>query len=386
MIDVHYRCYKCMNKLKKDVITCPYCNSTVPSVENPKNYLKQGTVLSERYVIGSVISQNGESVTYTALDQHLDMNVAIKELFPYALLNRMESGQVCLKSNHNDMFEIIKTKFINLFESLSKFRTMPNILKVFSVFLENNTVYTIQELPRGITLRKHLSNYYGELRWEDCSSMFLELIKSIQYLHSSNIIHGGLSPETILVENNTFKMVDFSTQYLRLSNKNCLPNEIFDGYASPEQYDDLDFLSTCSDVYGIAAVMYKSLTGTMPISSNTRAENDNLIPPDILNSDVPKNVSLAIMAALKLSPKLRTQTMEDFYAEIVTPPRLSQKTTKIENIKIKKVDDYIPFSNIEQKVEQKHEMKTHKVILLTMLISTGVAMLSLAIIIFILFG
>ena len=120
----------------------------------------------------------------------------------------------------------------------------------------------------------------------------------------------------------------------------------------------------------------------MPISSNTRAENDNLIPPDILNSNVPKNVSLAIMAALKLSPKLRTQTMEDFYAEIITPPRLSQKTTKIENVKIQRVNEYAQISN----VTPKHEIKTHKIILLTMLISTGIAMLSLAIIIFILFG
>lgn len=380
MIDFHYRCYKCMNKLKKGVVICPYCNSTVPSIENSKNHLRQGTILSERYVIGSVISQNHESVTYVALDQHLDMNVAIKELFPNTLLDRLELGQVSVKPNQNETFEKIKTKFINLFEVLSKFRTMPNILKVFSVFLENNTVYAIQELPNGITLRKYLSNYYGELLWENCSSMFLQLMKSIQHLHNSNIVHGGLSPETILVDDNTFKIVDFSTQYIRLSNTNSLSYDIFDGYAAPEQYYNKGFLGPFSDVYGIAAVMYKSLTGTMPISSNTRAENDNLISPDILNSDIPRNVSLAIMAALKLSPKLRTQTMEDFYAEIITPPRLSQKTTKIENIK--KSNNYERISSIEQK----HEMKTHKIILLTMLISTGVAMLSLAIIIFILFG
>lgn len=380
MIDFNYRCYKCMNKLTKNIDICPYCNNTVPSTENKKNYLKQGTILSERYIIGSVISENHESVTYIALDQHLDMKVAIKELFPDSLLDRLESGQVCLKPNKNAIFEKIKEKFIGLFELLSKFRTMHNILKVFSVFFENDTVYAIQELPSGITLRKYLSNSYGELRWENCSSMFLELIKSIQNLHNSGIIHGGLSPETILVDNNTFKIINFSTSYLRSSNNNDLPHEIYDGYAAPEQYDNQDVLGSYSDVYGIAAVMYKSLTGTMPISSNTRAENDNLISPDILNSNISKSISLAIMAALKLSLKLRTQTMEDFYAEIITPPRLSQKTTKFENIK--------KINNDKQilDIEQAHEMKTHKIILLAMLISTGVAMLSLAIIIFILFG
>ncbi len=381
MIDFNNRCYKCMNKLKKNTDICPYCSNTVPIAENKKNHLKQGTILSERYIVGSVISENPESVTYIALDQHLDMKVAIKELFPDSLLDRLESGQVCLKPGKGELFEKIKEKFISLFEMLSKFRTMPNILKVFSVFFENDTVYAIQELPNGITLRKYLSNFYGELRWENCSNMFLELIKSIQHLHNSGVIHGGLSPETILVDNNTFKIVNFSTPYLRSSNIVDLPHEIYDGYAAPEQYYNQNLLGFYSDVYGMAAVMYKSLTGTMPISSNTRAENDNLIPPDILNSNISKNISLAIMAALKLSLKLRTQTMEDFYAEIITPPRLSQKTTKIENIKKINEDDQ-PIFNIEQN----HEMKTHKIILLAMLISTGVAMLSLAIIIFILFG
>lgn len=381
MIDFNYRCYKCMNKLTKNVNICPYCSNEVPSIKNKKNHLKQGTILSERYIIGSVISENHESVTYIALDQHLDMKVAIKELFPDSLLERLESGQVFLKPDKNELFEKIKDKFINLFELLSKFRTMPNILKVFSVFFENDTVYAIQELPCGITLRKYLSNFYGELRWENCSNMFLELIKCIQHLHNSDIIHGGLSPETILVDNDTFKIVDFATSYLRSSSNSELPHEIYDGYAAPEQYyNDQDVLGFYSDVYSVAAVMYKSLTGTMPIASNTRAENDNLIPPDVLNSNVSKNISLAIMAALKLSLKLRTQTMEDFYAEIITPPRLSQRTTKIENVK--KTDNEKPILNIEQN----HEMKTHKIILLTMLISTGIAMLSLAIIIFILFG
>ena len=380
MIDFNNRCYKCMNKLKKNTDICPYCSNTVPIAENKKNHLKQGTILSERYIVGSVISENPESVTYIALDQHLDMKVAIKELFPDSLLDRLESGQVCLKPGKGELFEKIKEKFISLFEMLSKFRTMPNILKVFSVFFENDTVYAIQELPNGITLRKYLSNFYGELRWENCSNMFLELIKSIQHLHNSGVIHGGLSPETILVDNNTFKIVNFSTPYLRSSNIVDLPHEIYDGYAAPEQYYNQNLLGFYSDVYGMAAVMYKSLTGTMPISSNTRAENDNLIPPDILNSNISKNISLAIMAALKLSLKLRTQTMEDFYAEIITPPRLSQKTTKIENIK-KAEDDQQTLT-----IEQNREMKTHKVILLAMLVSTGVAMLSLAIIIFILFG
>ena len=193
------------------------------------------------------------------------------------------------------------------------------------------------------------------------------------------IVHGGLSPETLLVYNNQFKITGFSTKYLRIKQK-IIPYEIYDGYAAPEQYD-IHALGPYSDVYGTAAVMYKSLTGTMPVASNTRSSNDNLIPPEILNPNIPKNVSFAIMSALNLSPKIRTQTMEDFYADIITPPRSSSQETE----KIKIQSEFHPANN-PIVFEEKHEMKTHKVILLTMTISIGIAVFSLAIVVLILFG
>ncbi len=373
------RCYRCMNILKKEALVCPNCKNKIQPTFKNSDFLKPGTILSNRYIIGDVISQNHESITYIAFDQHLDAKIAIKEFFPHFLVKRSESGEISLESQKSDLFDKIKLEFANLHDSLSKFRTIPNILKVFSIFFSAGTVYVIQELPQGITLRKYLSKYYGELLWSNCSSMFLELIKSIKHFHDGGIVHGGLSPETLLVYNNQFKITGFSTKYLRIKQK-IIPYEIYDGYAAPEQYD-IHALGPYSDVYGTAAVMYKSLTGTMPVASNTRSSNDNLIPPEILNPNIPKNVSFAIMSALNLSPKIRTQTMEDFYADIITPPRSSsQETEKI------KIQSEFHFARSSIVPDQKHEMKTHKVILLAMTISIGIAVFFLAIAVLILFG
>ena len=373
------RCYRCMNILKKEALVCPNCKNKVQPTFKNSDFLNPGTILSNRYIIGDVISQNHESITYIALDQHLDAKIAIKEFFPHFLVKRSELGEICLDSQKFDLFNKIKLEFANLHDSLSKFRTIPNILKVFSIFFDADTVYVIQELPQGITLRKYLSKYYGELLWANCSNMFLELIKSIKHFHDGGIIHGGLSPETLLVYNNQFKITGFSTKYLR-TKQNITPCEIYDGYAAPEQYGT-NALGAYSDVYGTAAVMYKSLTGTMPVASNTRSSNDNLIPPEILNPNIPKNVSFAIMSALNLSPKIRTQTMEDFYADIITPPRASsQEEEKI------KIQSELYSANNPSVFKEKHEMKTHKVILLAMTISIGIAVSALAIVVLILFG
>ena len=87
------------------------------------------------------------------------------------------------------------------------------------------------------------------------------------------------------------------------------------------------------------------------------------------------------MSALNLSPKIRTQTMEDFYADIITPPRASsQEEEKI------KIQSELYSANNPSVFKEKHKMKTHKVILLAMTISIGIAVSALAIVVLILFG
>ncbi len=380
MTDSYNRCYQCMHEIKIGTTICPNCNYPIAKNLTCLNILKPGTILANRYIVGNVIEKNQENITYIAFDKHLDVKVSVKEFFPMSLATRLNSKEVIPNDKDLELFNKINSEFISIFSVLSKFRTMPNILKIYSSFSENNTSYVIQEYPSGITLRRYLSNNYGELSWSKSSSMFIELIKSMQHLHNTGIIHCGLSPETILVENEKLKIIGFSTIYLR-TNTSAFPCELYDGYAAPEQYEN-NYCGPWTDVYGIAAVMYKTLTGTMPIASNTRSSNDNLIAPDILNSHVPKNVSLAIMSALTLSPKLRTQTLEDFYADTVTPLRSTQKQSiefTNQNLKIESKDFY-------GTIPKKPEIKTSKLVFITMVVSTSIVMLSLAIIMFLLFG
>ena len=169
--------------------------------------------------------------------------------------------------------------------------------------------------------------------------------------------------------------------------KNLLNFKLNEGYSAPEQHDK-GKISTYTDVYSLAAVMYKSLTGTKPVNSKSRLANDNLLPPNILNPYIPKNISLAIMSALALSPKFRTQTMKDFYEDIITPAReekanhLSQKPNKKTNLikKTNKKDAKI------KKTKTKKETTTKKLIFFSLLISCSILSFFLVIIIFLIFN
>ena len=47
--------------------------------------LNEGTVLNDRYVIERVLGNGGFGITYLGHDEKLDMQVAVKEYFPYGL-------------------------------------------------------------------------------------------------------------------------------------------------------------------------------------------------------------------------------------------------------------------------------------------------------------
>ena len=90
------RCYGCMNILKKEALMCPDCKNKIQPTSKSCDFLKPGTVLSQRYIVGDVISQNHESITYIAFDQHLDAKIAIKEFFPGFLVKRSKSSEISL--------------------------------------------------------------------------------------------------------------------------------------------------------------------------------------------------------------------------------------------------------------------------------------------------
>lgn len=380
MSDTKKRCYQCMSKLDSAASICPYCGRSLKSISVDEKYLKPGQIIAQRYEIGNILYKNSEHTVYIAHDSHLDAVVSIKEFFPLDFAKRNDDGSIEPVSGREKMFLEQSELFSSLNQTISKFRTIPNIVQTYSVFSENNTFYAVTERAKGVFLSEYLSEHYGELSWDEASPLFVDLIKALARLHKTGVVHGSISPDTIYVaEDGKFKLTGFLTSFF-CQNNEVLHKPLYDGYAAPEQYYKNEDYGPWTDVYSIAAVIYKSLTGTMPTASNTRAFNDNLIAPDILNPNVPKSVSLAIVAALTISPKLRTQTMNDFLADLVTPPRASQNTEK----EIFNYDKYFDSYDEEDDEEDKERIKRY--IFNALSITLSVLLIGSLILIFLVFG
>jgi len=319
-------CYGCFEPIE-DEMKCPHCGYKQQSPYSP-SYLAPGTMLNDKYMVGKIISHNGEGATYLAFDTVISCKVILKEYMPDSLCSRDQETQALVaNSGKNVQYKSFMEEFTELNKKLAKLRTIDHIQPVLDMFHENNTTYVVFEYFKGQNLVHYLKENGGELSWRRVQKLFPPLFTSISQLHNAGIIHRAISPNTIYVTSKgELKLVDFCIAAVR-TNKADLTAELFKGYAAPEQYSPAVWQGTWTDVYGISSVLYKILTGCMPTEASLRNENEDLTAPSALNSDIPDNVSEAIISGMKMNGEERIQTINDFVTLTFKPSDESKTRT-----------------------------------------------------------
>ncbi|WP_211176335.1 hypothetical protein [Brasilonema sp. UFV-L1] len=79
-------------------------------------------------------------------------------------------------------------------------------------------------------------------------------------------------------------------------------------YAPPEQENPRAKRGAYTDVYSLAATLYKVLTGNEPESAIYRMFGEQLKPPKELNPNISDRVNQAILQAMELRPENRRTT------------------------------------------------------------------------------
>ncbi|MBQ8337681.1 MAG: protein kinase, partial [Oscillospiraceae bacterium] len=309
-------CMGCMREKAEGVAKCIKCGYVDGSPYLP-SYLAPKTILAERYLVGKVLSYNGSGATYIAFDTIMNCKVKIREYMPENLATR-EKGSLAVKVNAGSeiQYKSLKMDFMDLARHLVKLNSLSEVEHVNDMFEENNTVYVIYEYVEGMTLTEFLKKNGGYLSWEDTKQLFMPLLSCINAIHTSEIIHRGISPDTILVDRSgNLKLTSFDIAPARTARSELVP-QLYAGYAAPEQYASSAWQGTFTDVYALAATIYRTLTGTMPIEAISRVSNDNLVSASALNPSIPKNVSNTLTAAMALSPEKRTETVTALISQL----------------------------------------------------------------------
>ena len=364
-------CMGCMAPIGDETI-CPECGYAKDTPHLP-SYLEPKTVLNERYIVGKILSYNGEGCIYLGYDLVTNAKVQIKEFFPDTLCTRiLGSDIVTINPNKLVQFKNLMSEYVELNKTLLKMRTLSQVWAALDHFVQNNTTYFVFENIEGKTLKRYLQDKGGELTWQEVKKLFPPIFTTLSLLHNSSLVHRGLSLDTIYVtETDELKIADFCTLSERSSGSDIIP-EMFPGYSAPEQYSSNEWQGPWTDVYSISAVLYRVLTGCMPTEAISRLSNDSLMSPHEVNENIPTEISNVIMDGLKLKGQQRIQNITELVTGLFKlGDRKDIPRTTTSTVIIPKLSPKV----LETKPQPKKKMSSSKVFLIVMAVTLTVMIL-----------
>lgn len=314
MLNINDLCMGCMCDNNGEAV-CSVCGFDANNY-HVENALPLRTVLANRYVVGKVISENGEGFTYLGYDNVAACVVHIHEYFPTGLCRRVaetgvEIGQDSFSYNEGLL------QFVELYKALGGLNDIPVLFKVIDIFETNKTAYTVTEYQPGISLQEFLLRNGGLLSWEQARPLFVPLISALETLHAAGLIHGAISPETLTVgRDGKMRLSGFCINSVRLSGNEMVP-ELYSGYAAVEQYDGTA-LVPATDIYAFAATLFRTVTGNSLSEAVQRREHDNLNFPRSIAEKTPRGVLVAMANALQIEKDQRTAQMQQFREDLNT--------------------------------------------------------------------
>ena len=334
----------CMEQFGDGFQICPHCGYVVGTQAEEAIHMSPGTLLRDRYLVGRVLGYGGFGTTYIGWDGRLEQKVAIKEYLPGEFSTRMP-GQTMVTVFNGDKSEQFRDgmkKFVEEAKHLAKFQNEPGIVKIFDSFEENGTAYIIMEYLDGMTLTDYLKQV-GTIPEDDAVAMLTPIMASLEAVHAEGLLHRDIAPDNIFItRSGEIKLIDFgASRYATTSHSRSLTVIIKPGYSPEEQYRSRGDQGPYTDVYALAATLYKMITGKTPpdaMERRAKYENQNkdiLVPPHKLTKNISVRRENAILNAMNVRIEDRTPDVETFLQELN-----AEKPAKRIYGKIKKLDLY----------------------------------------------
>ena len=298
---------------------CPHCGRSLEN-RNPEGALPLGTQLGGRYTVGTYLSADGDGLAYRGVLNDEKKFVLIKEYFPVTLCNgRSADGALMPKEEKEVLFKTSRMDFKDLYDDLKNLTPATGLSTILDVMEENNTVYAVEESEKGMTLSHYLHLRSRTLTPAEARTLLQPIMEGVALLHKSGLIHRGICPDNILLPiDGTARLTGYGTLALRTGGSE-LKSQLYPGYAAPEQYSAAEFSGRYTDVYALAAVCYRMVTGQTPVAAPQRKVRDSMESAHSLEAGVPTWFSQVLACALRLDPAKRMQTVPELMSALTDP-------------------------------------------------------------------
>ena len=287
------------------------------------------TLQGGKYRIIEKLGQGGFGITYLAENTLLEGKVAIKEFFFKEYCERDDATcHVTIPTTGNrEIVERFKQKFIK--EAKTIFRlNHPNIVRIHDVFEENDTAYYVMDYIEGESLGDMVKRR-GAIPEAEALGYVKDAASALEYIHSKNINHLDINPDNLMKrkEDGRIIVIDFGVtkQYAAVISEGSTPECISHDYSPVELYrkNREQTFSPQSDVYALAATLFKLLTGNTPPEA-IEVLGEGLPVAELQEKHISRSVISAIAMAMKGRHE-RTQSIVEFVSNLENRANKSQK-------------------------------------------------------------
>jgi serine/threonine protein kinase len=179
----------------------------------------------------------------------------------------------------------------------------PGIARLLDAGHSSGQPYLVMEYVDGI----RIDEYAAKLDLRGVIALFIQVAEAVAYAHRKLIIHRDLKPSNVLVDaTGQPKLLDFGIAKLldAPEQTRTLERVMTPEYASPEQLRG-DAQSTATDIYSLAAVLHRLLTGRTPAFRAPPARNE-----------FPKDLASILAKAMREEPDERYASVDLLIGEL----------------------------------------------------------------------
>ena len=260
----------------------------------------------EQYEIRDLQGADRVGLRYTAFDHASGEPVGLREYLPAGVAARREGAAV--EAELRTDFDPGLARFVADAVRLAGI-DHPNVARARGHVRANGTAYLVTDTLPETTLARRLDPDRA-LSPVALAPILHGLLDGLEAVHRAGLLHGQLSPETIALDRDHPLLIDFGVapQAGGTARRAFRPASKFHtdppngDFAALEQYADRGQEGPWTDLYALAAVMYRCVTGQSPPNALHRALQEEALS---LRDTVARGYDPAVLAGIEAALAIR---------------------------------------------------------------------------------